>query len=103
AFAVLAADNVARDFAGGYSPQTMDHLYCVVANTVGAQVARRFHRDKTKQLEQMVLHHVAQRARAFVITSATFDPERFRGRNLDVINVTRVPERFENGIGKAEH
>ena len=81
----------------------MDHFHFFVANAVRAQIARRFHRDKTKQLEQMVLHHVAQRARALVITSATFDPERFRGRNLDVINVTRVPERFENRVGKAEH
>ncbi len=51
----------------------------------------------------MVLHHVAQRAGAFVITGATFDSERFRGGDLDMIDVMRVPERREDRVREAKH
>ncbi len=50
----------------------------------------------------MILHHVAQRAGAFVIAGAAFHAERFRGRDLDMIDVTRVPERLEDRVGKSE-
>ena len=50
----------------------------------------------------MILHHVAQRARAFVITGASFHAERFRGRDLDVIEIARVPERLENRVGETQ-
>ena len=51
----------------------------------------------------MVLHHVAQRACAFVIPSAPFDVERFRRGNLNMIDVARIPERLENRVGEAQH
>ena len=51
----------------------------------------------------MILHHVAQRARAFVVTGATFDSERFRGGNLDMIDIVPVPKRREDRIRKAQH
>src|SRR5262249_29652080 len=38
-----------------------------------------------------------------VITSSAFHPERFGGGDLDVVDVARVPERFENRVGEAEH
>ena len=51
----------------------------------------------------MILHHVAQRARAFVITGASLHAERFRGGDLDVIDVTPIPDRLEDRVREPEH
>ena len=51
----------------------------------------------------MVLHHVAQSARAFIITRASLDPERFRRGDLDMIDVAGIPERLENGVREPEN
>ena len=51
----------------------------------------------------MILHHVAQRARAFVITGAPFHAERLRRRDLDMIDVTPVPDRLEDRVRETEH
>src|ERR1043165_1300217 len=48
----------------------------------------------------MVLHHVAERARALIVTSSTFNPEHFGRGNLDMIDVATVPNRFENRVRK---
>ena len=39
----------------------------------------------------------------FVVTGAPFHAERFGRGDLDVIDVTRVPERFENRVGKTQN
>src|SRR5690349_12360587 len=51
----------------------------------------------------MVLDHVTEGTRCFVITTARFNAERFRSRDLNVIDVTRVPQRFEDGVGKSQY
>ena len=51
----------------------------------------------------MVLHHVAQRARAFVISRAALHAERFRGGDLDVIDVAAIPDRLEDRVCEPEH
>ena len=102
ALGVLAAHNVRRDLTLRKTTKRSDHLDFFVANTVGAQIYRRFHRDKTKKLEQMVLHHVAQSACTLVKTGATLNPQRFSGRDLHVIDVMRVPERRENRIRESQ-
>ena len=51
----------------------------------------------------MVLHHVAQGASAFVIAGASPDAQRFRRRDLHMVDVVRVPQRRENGVGKSQN
>ena len=51
----------------------------------------------------MILHHVAQRPGRFIITGASFHPERFRRRDLEVIDVARIPERLENRVRESQH
>ena len=98
ALGVLATHNVRSDFTLRETAKRSDHFYFFVTDTIGAQVHRRLHCDKTKKLEQMVLHHVAQGARPLVKTGATLNPQRFGGRDLHVIDVMRVPERCENRV-----
>ena len=84
-------------------PKRPHDLYLFVANAIRAQIGRRFHRDQTEELKQMILHHVAQCAGAFVVTGAAFHSERFRRCDLKVVDVTRVPERFEDRIRESKH
>ena len=50
----------------------------------GLEVAarRRLHRQQRNDLEQMVLHHVAQAARAFIERTAALNAKLFRQRDL---------------------
>ena len=52
---------------------------------------------------QMVLHHVAQRAGAFVVRGAALDADGLGGGDLHVIDVAPVPDRLEHAVGEAEH
>ena len=51
----------------------------------------------------MVLDHVAQRTRAFVIACAVADALGFRDRDLDVIDVFLVEQRLEDAVGEPKH
>jgi hypothetical protein len=51
----------------------------------------------------MVLHHVAQRARRFVVAGARAHPFLLRDRNLHVIDVPLVHQRLEDAVREPEH
>ena len=51
----------------------------------------------------MVLYHVAQRPGCFIITGACFHPERFRRRDLEVVDIVRIPKRRENRVCEPQH
>src|SRR5258708_33916392 len=51
----------------------------------------------------MVLHHISQRAGALIVPSPVFDPELLTSRDLDMINITVVPQILEKSIRKSEH
>jgi hypothetical protein len=50
----------------------------------------------------MILHHVAQRPRAFVIPGPSLDSERFRRRDLDMIDVAAIPDRLEDRVCESQ-
>ncbi len=50
----------------------------------------------------MILDHVGERAGFLVIGAAALDADRFGGGDLDVIDVTAVPERLENPVAEAK-
>ena len=51
----------------------------------------------------MILEHVADHARFFVITRPVLNAEGLGRGDLNVIDIASVPERLENGIREAEH
>ncbi len=93
AFRILATHNIGRDFAARPTMQRAHDFDLLIADTVGAQVCWRFHRNEAKKLEQMVLHHVAQCASGFVKAGTRANPECFRRCDLHTIDVVRVPQR----------
>src|SRR3546814_5504961 len=60
------------------------------------------HRDDREQLQHVVLHHVAQRADAVIIGHAPLEPDRLGDGDLDMVDRLRVPQRFEQPVGKAQ-
>lgn len=50
----------------------------------------------------MILHHVAERSGMIVITAAMFHAHGFGDGDGHIINVTTIPHRLEQRIGKAE-
>ena len=50
----------------------------------------------------MILDHIAQRAGAFVVAAPPFQPDGFGGRDLDVFDVTPVPDWLEQRVGETE-
>ncbi len=66
------------------------------------QARRRFHRDEADELQQVVLHHVAQRADLVVVLDATADAEVLRYRDLHVIDRASPPQRLEQRVGESQ-
>ena len=50
----------------------------------------------------MVLDHVAKRTGALVIARAFLQPDRFRDRDLDVIDSLRIPHGLEERVAEAQ-
>src|SRR5215470_11845157 len=50
----------------------------------------------------MVLDDVADRTRRIVESPATLDPEVFRHRNLDALDLVAIPERLQERVRKAK-
>ena len=92
----MLADFFRREFV-----QAAQYLYFLIADRIRVGVDRRLHRDDRQQLQQMVLHHVAQGAGVVVEIAARLDPDLFRDRDLHVLDPLAVPQRFQEGIGKA--
>ena len=55
-----------------------------------------------QQLEHVVLHEVAQRARAVVVAGARADPDVLGRGDLDVVDVVAVPDRLEHEVREPE-
>src|SRR5262245_23422924 len=51
----------------------------------------------------MVWHHVPERTRFFIVAASLLDTDGFGRRDLNMIDVSAVPDRLEDGIAKAEH
>src|SRR5262245_26774041 len=81
----------------------LEELGLLAAYCLGIERDGRLHTDHGEELEQMVWHHVAQRARCFVEATATLDANRLGRSDLHVIDMVAVPERLEDAVGKAKH
>ncbi len=70
-------------------------------DVVGIESFGRFHCRQSQHLDHMVLKHVAQQTGVIEIVGATLHAQGFCDGDLHMINITRVPERLENDVGKA--
>src|SRR4051794_7864050 len=95
----LAAHDVRRLDRG----DAFQHLHLLVAD--GLQVGRagrRLHGDVGDDLEQVVLHHVADRAGPIIEAPAALHSEIFRHGDLDLVDIVAIPDRFQERICESE-
>ena len=102
AFAILTAHGSGKYVFRTHGLNRMQNFALFITDGIGAKRNRRFHRGQADELHDVVRHHVAQGAGFVVISAALFHADSFRHRNLDVIDVTSVPDRLEDSVGKAE-
>ncbi len=51
----------------------------------------------------MVLDHVPERSRSFIITGSVLYPELFARRDLHVVDIALVPQMLENGVSETQN
>ncbi len=103
ALAVLAAHDPFFDILVAERAQRAQYVELCVAHRLGAGGVGRLGRDHAKRLQQMALHHVAQRPGAIVVGGARADALGLGDGNLDMVNESRRPYGFEDRVGEAQH
>ncbi len=96
--AVLAAHGGVVHRVGLDRLERPHDLVLLVAHGVGVEGHRRLHRDEAQELEHVVLHHVAQRARLLVIRPARLHADRLAHRDRHAVAVLAVPQRLEGDV-----
>ena len=82
--------------------QRLQYFHFFIADAVCAQVRRRRHRNHAKNLQQVVLDHVAHLTGFIKIAPAPFDPHFFCHGNLNMINGAIVPVIHKQGVSKTQ-
>ena len=80
----------------------VEHLHLLVAHVVGGERDRRLHAEQGEQLEHVVLHQVAERARRVVVAGARAHAEVLGGGDLHVVDEVAVPDRLEQPVGEPQ-
>ena len=80
----------------------MQHFGLLVADFIGIERNGRLHGGHREQLEEMIRHHVAKRARGLIKSAAMLHADGFGGGDLHVVHIIAVPERFDDIVRKAE-
>ncbi len=99
---VLAAHREVADLMRLDRAQRAQHLELLVADGVGVERHRLIHREKAQKLQHVVLHHVAQCARAVVVAAAPLDADGLGDRDLHVVDDVGVPQPLEDRVGETE-
>ena len=97
--AVLAPDHLVRI----EGPDLAVHLDLLVAQGIGCRRRRRLHGQEGDDLEQVVLHDVAERAGGVEVLGPAGSAELLGHGDLDVGDEVAVPDRLEQGVGEPEH
>src|SRR5205823_986973 len=99
---ILSGYRRSLDVRSGNRTKRAKHLHLLVPDGGRVEVARRLHGDQGKQLKHMVLNHVTQCARALIEFGAALQPDSLGDRDLDVIYVRRIPQRFEQQVRESQ-
>ena len=102
AFVAIAFVLAAQDVGRRQRAHRIEDVGLLAVHRLEAAAGRRLHRQQGDDLEQVVLHHVAQAARAFVERAPALDAEGLGQGDLHAGDVVAVPHRFEDRIGESE-
>ena len=101
-FVEIAFELAAHDVVLVERPDRPQHLDLLVEHRLLELAGGWLHRQDGDDVEQMVLHHVADRAHFLVELAAALDAEVLGHRDLHALDEVAVPDRLEEGIGEAE-
>lgn len=79
----------------------LEELHLLVADGLGAKVLGLVHEQEGEDLEQVVLHHVADDADGVEVAAAALCAEGLLEGDLDGVDVAVVPGGAETGVGEA--
>jgi hypothetical protein len=96
---VVLAPHVVTGLDGRDGPE---HLHPLVAQTVGVSHGGRLRGEQAEDLEEVVLHDVAQGAHRVVEAAAVVHPEVLGHGDVDAADAVARPQRLEDGVGEAE-
>ena len=103
-FATDCASAILSDYSisdCNFSEGTQD-FDLLVAHGSCVKVAGRLHGYQCKQLQHVVLYHVAQCATVVIIADARFQTDSLSDSDLDVVNMRCIPDRFEHEVRKPQ-
>ena len=99
---VLAAHRFREHVAVADRPQCPQNLELLVPNRIRIAACGGLHGHDAQQLQQVILHHVAQRTGRVVELSTPLDPEFLGDRDLHVLDQPATPQRLEQDIAEAQ-
>ena len=73
-----------------------------IPDEISGKPDRGFHGHQSDELQHMILHNISYHPGLFIKGSPVLHPQILSHRNLNVINITPVPELFEDAVGKTE-
>ena len=86
----------------GDGPHGVQHVHLLVADLLRVERNRRLHGHQAEELQEVVLHHVAQCPRVVVVAAAMFHADFLGHRDGDVVHVAAVPDGLEEHVGETE-
>jgi len=86
----------------GHRLNGVKDLALFIPDKLGLETDRRFHGHHGNQLEEVVLDNVPDNPGLLVEGAPALDPEVFSDRDLDMIDMTAVPEIFKDTVRKTE-
>src|ERR1700694_2374235 len=103
ALAVLPAHAAIQHVVGIQGLDRMQNLGLLITDGVRLKRCGGLHGGQAEELHHVVGNHVAQRAGGIEVSAPLFHADGFSIRDLHVVDVTPVPDGFEDGVVEPKH
>src|SRR5207248_724869 len=99
---VLAPHGSAKHIFRTVRLDSVQNLCLLIADSIGLKRDRRLHGGEADELHDVIGHHVTESTGVVIIAATLLNPDGLSNRDLYVVDVTAVPDRLENPVGKSE-
>ncbi len=100
---ILSAHHPTGHLVGRGQAQRLEHLDFLVPDRRRLERRRRLHGDQCEHLENVRLDHVSHDPRPIEIPGPRTHAQRFRHRNLHVVDIPTIPERLEDRVSQSKY
>jgi len=92
----------AHDFLRVERPHRAEQAQLLRLHRLGFVTGGRIHRQQCDDLQQVILHYIANGADFFVEGAAALHAEFLGHGDLHVLDIVAIPNGLEKGVGEAE-